>query len=75
MKKVSYIIIFLFVLINYFEAITNNNVINTFNNIEFHLTGDYYHPNITDVNQKITPVIAFESLSTKGGQQIVDDYK
>lgn len=75
MKKLIYVITLLFILINYATAIPNDNVIKTFNGAEFHLTGDYYHPNITDVNQKMTPVIPFEGLSTHGGQQIVDGYK
>lgn len=75
MKKIIYTATIISILINAEFALANDNVVKAFNGAEFHLTGNYYHANTTDIMQKNTPVISFEGLTKEGGKQIVNGYK
>jgi hypothetical protein len=44
------------------------------NGVTINLTGDFYHPNETQVLQENTPVIEFAGLSEQGGKDIVAGY-
>ena len=44
------------------------------NGVTIDLTGDFYHPNETQVLQENTPVIEFAGLSEQGGKDIVAGY-
>lgn len=75
MKKVIYSATIISILLNAEFALANDNIVKAFNGAEFHLTGNYYHSNTTDIIQKKTPVLSFEGLSKEGGKQIVNGYK
>nr|CBA71590.1 conserved hypothetical protein [Arsenophonus nasoniae] len=75
MKKIIYTATIISILINAEFALANDNIVKAFNGAEFHLTGNYYHANTTDIMQKNTPVISFEGLTKEGGKQIVNGYK
>ncbi|MFA0087832.1 C45 family autoproteolytic acyltransferase/hydolase [Vibrio sp. 10N.261.51.F12] len=45
------------------------------NGVTVQLTGSYYAPNDKESVQETTPVIEFEGLTKKGGQQIVEGYR
>ena len=44
------------------------------NGVTINLTGDFYHPNETQVLQEKTPVIKFAGLNEQGGKDIVAGY-